>query len=1531
MLRWARPDDELSIVVKQQTAACLGAYREDPGRVESDANIEITTSQGGYGRKQIYELIQNGADAMRNDAGRIEVVLVSRCLYVANQGAPITASGIRTLMSSHVSRKRSDEIGRFGLGFKSVVALTDTPQIFSRSGSFGFDRELAREQIREVVPEAPRFPLLRVAHSLDPDESAEQDSILADLMKWAQTVVRIPLKGARAEVSKDLQAFPRQFVLFSSHVESLALDNRVESDRREITLRRRSDDALELVDRGERSAWRVVRAKHRPSPAAARDAGEIAAREEVEIQWAVPIKDGGTNGNFWAFFPTESFTTLSGIVNAPWKLSDDRRNLLPGPFNEELLRQVLPRMVADSLPSLTDPKNPAAMLDLLPARGREPRSWADGVINIPVMDAVAMSACIPCTDGLLRRPADVRVHPLDAERNWLSEWSNGRRRSAIAWAHPDIQNPERKAKIERLMHGHASNVAGFKDWLEALVDPSDVTSSAHALNLVARIVREKPSLCAEVTEAQVLLLENGALKAPVRGRVFVRNDASQTGQDFIHPKLAGDVGTRMALESLGITVLDRSGELRRTLSAAPIDWRAVWTCARELAKDTAAQILRELVPEPLERNVLVRGFHGRWVALGSAYLAGEIVPASGVRDASALIDPRFHALDNDLLVELGAVSRPLVRHGVAEEPWLLEMRERDRELYRQRVNRPKLDLDRIEVAGDPPPWPLQPLEALSLDGRAALTEAALLVSSVEPWTMQHLTDKSLQRARVPSPAYRFLSRHGCLRTKIGPWPVHECLVSRPDLPDDILPVVELAPRMAELLKLRAEPSELSPSAWSMLLDTAAAWTEPERRFRLYAWAAYSGVVAPEEIRVTVGSRTLKRRPAEVAVTADRSIFDSLQTAQIAAVIVPEEDVQVLIGSWGLADGGEMLQEELVIVPEGTPELLVDVFPPLKLYLPREQLGIEMQRCSTIEILTSTPTGQVSRSIGTKFHENRVLVTERGAAGLLGQIASTLQLDIKPQRVLQQMEEQKHQKLRAEIRACDDDETRLALAVGRDALRRMIPRTAIVSLRRELGRDLEDRELARLSFAVHGYSVLQQHKAAINERGLNAPDQWAGRAPTRNWVADLGFPPEYAGFSGQQRPSSFEVDGPAELKKLHDYQREVAHRIKALVSGRTEKTRGIVALPTGAGKTRVAVQAFTEMVRDEELNSFVVWIAQTDELCEQAVQTWAYIWRAIGPSKRMTITRLWGGNDAQEDPENFQVVVATPETLRNRVDQPSAAWLTEASVIVVDEAHTSVAPQYTRVLTWLMGGNLRRGETPLLGLTATPFRNTNEPETQRLVGRYQSNWLDHGVFRGEPYTELQEQRILARVRQRVLTGAQVPVSEHDRGFLAMLQLSPAIETMLAENEERNRTIVDDIRALDEDWTVLLFATSVENARALAAMLSFRGVPSVAISSDTDPYARRRYIDDFKDKKLRVITNYNVLAQGFDVPAVRAVYVTRPTFSTNLYQQMVGRGLRGFKNGGSDEVLIVNVADNIASYGDQLAFHHFDFLWDGTREG
>ncbi|MHB1009956.1 MAG: DEAD/DEAH box helicase, partial [Propionibacteriaceae bacterium] len=199
---------------------------------------------------------------------------------------------------------------------------------------------------------------------------------------------------------------------------------------------------------------------------------------------------------------------------------------------------------------------------------------------------------------------------------------------------------------------------------------------------------------------------------------------------------------------------------------------------------------------------------------------------------------------------------------------------------------------------------------------------------------------------------------------------------------------------------------------------------------------------------------------------------------------------------------------------------------------------------------------------------------------------------------------------------------------------------------------------------------------------------------------------------------------------------------------------MVTLPTGAGKTRVAVEAVVQLASQGRLSGPVVWIGQRDELCEQAVQAWAFVWRAVGEGP-MVLSRFWGNNESSEVSESFQVVVATIDKLRNAIGDSSYDWLKNPALIIVDEAHASIAASYTEVFRWLGGESITtRMTVPLLGLTATAYRGHSEDETARLVRRYNSNKLDEGVFGDqEPYAYLQEHHILAHVHQQVLAGVK----------------------------------------------------------------------------------------------------------------------------------------------------------------------------------
>lgn len=238
---------------------------------------------------------------------------------------------------------------------------------------------------------------------------------------------------------------------------------------------------------------------------------------------------------------------------------------------------------------------------------------------------------------------------------------------------------------------------------------------------------------------------------------------------------------------------------------------------------------------------------------------------------------------------------------------------------------------------------------------------------------------------------------------------------------------------------------------------------------------------------------------------------------------------------------------------------------------------------------------------------------------------------------------------------------------------------------------------------------------------------------------------------------------------------------------------------------------------------------------------------------------------------------------------------------------------------------------LVGLTATPYRN-NEDLTLRLVRRFGTR-LDLDVFAGdqnEAIRQLQDLGVLAHVRHRELLGAEIRLSSDEVSSSEKFGVLPKrAEQRLAEDQDRNQRIIEEIENLPADWPILVFATSVAHAKFLAAKLNDRQIRAAAIDSATPVSERRKRIEDFRKGRIQVLTNYGVLAQGFDAPATRAVVVARPTYSPNVYQQMIGRGLRGPKNNGTPTCLILNVRDNVVNYQGELAFTKFDYLWNGDK--
>ena len=308
-------------------------------------------------------------------------------------------------------------------------------------------------------------------------------------------------------------------------------------------------------------------------------------------------------------------------------------------------------------------------------------------------------------------------------------------------------------------------------------------------------------------------------------------------------------------------------------------------------------------------------------------------------------------------------------------------------------------------------------------------------------------------------------------------------------------------------------------------------------------------------------------------------------------------------------------------------------------------------------------------------------------------------------------------------------------------------------------------IAEATIATWHTDSLRQFRDVLDH--LDPPRRWAGSARAVQFVKALGFDADWAGEPRGRRPPFIEVNGPFTLPKLHCYQHHVVGRTRAMF--RDGRQRGMISMPTGSGKTRVAAQAVVEALREGELEGGVLWVADRDELCEQAVEAWDQVWASEGSHRqRLRVSRLWQGQPDPIQTDDHHVVVASIQTLYSRFQSKPVdyAFLADFALVVFDEAHRSITSTFTGVMQELgMGGRRRLPDEPfLLGLTATPYRGYDEQETRWLRNRYGGNRLDHGAFASDDprdvVTELQKMHVLAEADQEEIEGGRFDLNEDE---------------------------------------------------------------------------------------------------------------------------------------------------------------------------
>jgi len=456
--------------------------------------------------------------------------------------------------------------------------------------------------------------------------------------------------------------------------------------------------------------------------------------------------------------------------------------------------------------------------------------------------------------------------------------------------------------------------------------------------------------------------------------------------------------------------------------------------------------------------------------------------------------------------------------------------------------------------------------------------------------------------------------------------------------------------------------------------------------------------------------------------------------------------------------------------------------------------------------------------------------------------------------------------------------------------------------------------------------------------------WTPGSPTaREFVRILGFPIKFAGMSSEKKPENVEnIERRMFLGELLPFQVNLkAQMISLLKKDNGMENRGILRLPTGSGKTRIAVEAIIEFWKEKPAFSrFVIWIAQTEELCEQAFQSFKQVWEEQGTEGEiLNLYRVWGSRGLP-DVADEGIIISGIHQLDSLIPKSENSGDMEkenelsrikdvVGAVIVDEAHGSTTKMYRQVFDSLEMSVYPDDskQIPLLGITATPYRS-GDYQTGLLQKQYNGNilspnqefdpkdtfddnWRDYDFV----LDKLTDDKVLSVPHYYYpSSGSVFPMDERESKFLESKHILPdALLDRVGKDPSRNLTVYKIIKEwADKGRNILFFGANINQAVMMKEFLNQNGIKSAVITAETKYGSRHKYVKMFKEKKIQALCNYNVLTTGFDSPKVDTVIIARPTGSRLMYEQMVGRGLRGPRFGGTPTCDIITVLDNILNY-------------------
>lgn len=344
-------------------------------------------------------------------------------------------------------------------------------------------------------------------------------------------------------------------------------------------------------------------------------------------------------------------------------------------------------------------------------------------------------------------------------------------------------------------------------------------------------------------------------------------------------------------------------------------------------------------------------------------------------------------------------------------------------------------------------------------------------------------------------------------------------------------------------------------------------------------------------------------------------------------------------------------------------------------------------------------------------------------------------------------------------------------------------------------------------------------------------------------------------------------------QLRDYQEHDLGRIREVIQSGQRKV--LYKLATGGGKT-VMVSHLAK--KTAEAGKSFYFVVHRRELVTQSSDTFDFC-------------EIPHGIIAPGFTETADLVqVVSIDAMAARIKRGS---IYRPSVIAWDEAHHCASPKWAK-----LANNIGNDKTIHIGLTATPERLDGKgldnmfgqlilgPETKQLIDRGYLCEFDHFA----PPCEID------------LGSVRTENGDYSQPRLRDLVDDPAI---IGDAVEHYKSIANGMRAI-------AFCAGIQHSRHVAEEFRKQGIPATHIDGN-DSVHRQKALKAFAEDRIKVITNCDIVSEGFDVPAMEVVIMLRPTQSLSLYLQQAGRALRKDKDNPEKRALILDHAGNIHRHG------------------